>query len=182
MGPGDGRSMGSPMSRKRVANVELQEARAGDRPVLRRLMQLYLYDFATIEDWDLGDDAVYGDARRIEGFWRDPRRRSFLVRVDGKLAGFAIIREGAHFAGEGTREISEFFVLRRYRRRGVGEEVARAIFDAFPGRWEVAQAARNVDAQAFWRRVLGRYTRNRCTEEARPDGQGVLQRFDNSAR
>ena len=121
-------------------------------------------------------------ATRIEGFWRDPRRRSFLLRVDGTLAGFAIIREGAHFAGEGTREISEFFVLRRYRRRGVGEEVARAIFDAFPGRWEVAQTARNVDAQAFWRRVLGRYTQNRCTEEARPDGQGVLQRFDNSAR
>ena len=174
--------MGLRMTRKRAANVEVQEARPGDWPVLRRLMQLYLYDFAAIEDWDLGDDGLYGDARRIEGFWRDPRRRSFLVRVDGKLAGFAILREEAHFAGEGTREISEFFVLRRYRRRGVGEEVARATFDAFPGRWEVAGAARNVEAQAFWRAVIGRYTNNRYAEVARPDGNGVLQRFDNSAR
>ncbi len=81
-------------------NVDVQEARAGDRPVLRRLMQLYLYDFAAIDRWDPADDGLYGDARRIEGFWRDPRRRSFLVRVDGKLAGFAILREGAHFAGD----------------------------------------------------------------------------------
>lgn len=163
-------------------NVDVQEARAGDRPVLRRLTQLYLYDFAAIDRWDLGDDGLYGDARRIEGFWRDPRRRSFLVRVDGKLAGFAIVREGAHFAGEGTREISEFFVLRRHRRRGVGEEVARALFDAFPGRWEVAEATSNVEAQAFWRAVIGRYTHGRYEERARPDGNGVLQRFDTTAR
>lgn len=160
--------------------IELRQARSHEFPILERLMQLYLYDFAAIDDWDLGEDALYGDARRIEGFWRDPRRRSFLVRVDGKLAGFAIIREVAHFAGEGTREISEFFVLRRYRRRGVGEEVARAIFDAFPGRWEVAEAARNLEAQAFWRAVVGRYTKHHV-EVARPDGNGMLQRFDNTA-
>ena len=163
-------------------DVELREAGREDTPVLLRLMQLYLYDLGTIDGWDVGDDGLYGTAALMGGFWTDPKRRSFLVRVGGRLAGFVLIRDGAHFAGEGTREISEFFVLRRYRRRGVGEEVARAIFDAFPGRWEVAQTARNVDAQAFWRRVLGRYTHNRCTEEARPDGQGVLQRFDNSAR
>jgi predicted acetyltransferase len=104
--------MGLRITRERATSVEVQAARPGDRPVLRRLMQLYLYDFAAIEDWDLGE-GLYGDARRIEGFWRDPRRHSFLVRVDGKLAGFAILREEAHFAGEGTREISEFFVLRR---------------------------------------------------------------------
>jgi len=170
------------MSRKRVANVELQEARAGDRPVLRRLMQLYLYDFATIEDWDLGDDAVYGDARRIEGFWRDPRRRSFLVRVDGKLAGFAIIREGAHFAGEGTREISEFFVLRRYRRQGVGSEAARQVFDMFPGKWELTQITSNTAAQVFWRQVIGEYTGGRYLEQPRPDGEGTMHRFDTARR
>jgi predicted acetyltransferase len=164
-----------------AVNVDVREARPDDRPALRRLMQLYLYDFATLEGWDLGDDGLYGDARRIESFWRDPLRRSFFVCVDGELAGFVIVREGAHFAGEGTREISEFFVLRRYRRRRVGEEVARSMFDAFPGRWEVAETARNVEAQAFWRAVIGRYTRGRYEELARPDGNGVVQRFDNSA-
>src|SRR5439155_1261576 len=109
-------------------NVEVGEARREDTPVLRRLMQLYLYDLGTIDGWDIGDDGLYGIEARIEGFWTDPNRRSFLVRVDGKLAGFALVRDGAHFAGDGTREISEFFILRRYRRRGAGERVARGVF------------------------------------------------------
>src|SRR5947208_14301299 len=133
-------------------DVELREATRQDTPVLRRLMQFYLYDLGTIDGWDVGDDGVFGDAAKIEGFWADPKRRSFLIRVDGRLAGFALVRDGAHFAGEGWHEISEFFVLRRYRRRSVGTEIARRLFDTIPGKWEVTEPRRNVEAQAFWRR------------------------------
>jgi predicted acetyltransferase len=104
---------------------------------------------------------------------------SFLVRVDSALAGFVLVRDGAHFAGEGTRDISEFFILRRHRRRGVGTETARRVFDKFRGKWEVTQLTRNVDAQAFWRRVIATYTGGRYEERPRPDGKGVMQRFDN---
>jgi predicted acetyltransferase len=158
--------------------VELQRARAEDVPVLRRLMQLYLYDFAAIDDWRIGEDGFYGDAARIAGFWADPRMTSFFVRVDGALAGFALVREAAHFAGAGTRDISEFFILRPHRGRGVGRQAARWLFDAFPGKWEVTQITSNVAAQTFWRRVIGEYTGNRYEEGPRPDGQGVMQRFE----
>src|SRR5436309_2459316 len=105
--------------------IELREARAHEFPVLERLMQLYLYDFAAIDDWAIADDGRYGNAATIESFWKDPQMTSFFVRVDGVLAGFVLVRACAHFAGEGTRDISEFFILRRHRRRGVGAEVAR---------------------------------------------------------
>src|SRR5437867_2389469 len=162
--------------------VELRLAHAQDLPVLRRLMQLYLYDFAAIDDWALGDDGLYGNAATIEGFWTDPRMTSYLVRVDGVLAGFVLVRDGAFFAGDGTRDISEFFVVRRHRRRGVGREAARLTFDKFPGKWEVTQLTSNVEAQAFWRRVIGDYTGGRYEERPRPDGRGVMQRFDTTHR
>ena len=158
--------------------VELRQAREHEVPVLRRLMQLYLYDFAAIDDWAIGDDGLYGNAATIEGFWTDPRMTSYLVRADGVLAGFVLSRDGAYFAGDGTRDISEFFILRRHRRRGIGGEVARRMFDAFPGKWEVTQLASNVEAQKFWRRVIGEYTGGRYEETPRPDGRGVMQRFD----
>src|SRR2546426_3847548 len=122
-------------------NVEVGEARREDTPVLRRLMQLYLYDLGTIDGWDIGDDGLYGSEARIESFWTDPKRRSFLIGVGGGLAGFALIRDGAYFAGDGTREISEFFVLRKYRRGRVGERAVTRVFDMFPGKWEVAELA-----------------------------------------
>jgi hypothetical protein len=52
--------------------IELRQARAQDLPVLRRLMQLYLYDFAAIDDWSIGDDGLYGSAKVIEDSGRTP--------------------------------------------------------------------------------------------------------------
>src|SRR5439155_26882757 len=131
--------------------VELRQARAQELQVLRRLMQLYLYDFAAIDDWAIGEDGLYGNAATIESFWNDPRMTSFFVRVDGALAGFVLVRDGAHFAGEGTRDISEFFILRRHRRRGVGTETARRVFAKFRGQWGGPQLTSNGEPQAFGR-------------------------------
>jgi predicted acetyltransferase len=161
--------------------VELRKARKHDVPVLRRLMQLYLYDFAAIDGWTIHADGLYGDAN-IEGYWTDRRRTSFLLYADGALAGFVLVRDGAHFAGDGTREISEFFVLRRHRRQGVGAEAARQVFDMYPGKWELTQITSNVTAQAFWRQVIGAYTGGRFQELPRPDGAGTMHRFDNARR
>jgi len=165
-----------------MMKVELHQARGKDIPVLRRLMQLYLYDFAAIDDGAIADDGLYGDAATIESFWTDPRMTSFLVRVDGTLAGFVLVRDRARYVGDGTREVSEFFILRRHRRRGVGGETARRVFDKFPGKWELTQITSNVEAQAFWRRVIGDYTGGRYEEQPRPDGKGVMHRFDNARR
>jgi predicted acetyltransferase len=62
--------------------------------------------------------------------------------------------------------MNEFFVLRKYRRQGGGEQVARLLVDQFPGRWEVAELAENTVAQAFWRQVIRRYTGGRFGEIA----------------
>jgi predicted acetyltransferase len=165
--------------------VEVTPARPEEVPLLRRLMQLYLYDLAAIDGWDLADDGTYGSAERIERFWTEADRHAFVVRVDGRVAGFVLVRRGAQTTNDpDTHEVSEFFVLRRYRRRTVGEQVARQVFDRLPGRWEVVEMASNVDAQAFWRAVIGRYTGGRFEDfDWQRGGLGHrVQRFDTGRR
>lgn len=53
--------------------------------------------------------------------------------------------------------MSKFFVMRKYRRRGVGAQAARLLFDRFPGRWNVRELTANEPAQKFWRSVTGAY-------------------------
>ena len=74
--------------------------------------------------------------------------------------------------------MAEFFVMSKYRRRGVGSEAARFAFDRFPGRWEVREMAANTPAQAFWRRVIGDYTGDNFTERRLDDGAWLMQSFD----
>jgi RimJ/RimL family protein N-acetyltransferase/predicted acetyltransferase len=174
----------SAIAGSRPPAVELEEATTAEIPTLRRLMQLYLYDLATVADWDVGGDGTFGDTEVIERFWGFAMgRHALLIRASGQLAGFVLLREGSYYGEPGTREISEFFVLRRYRGQGVGERAAIAAFDRFVGPWEVREFAGNVPAQRFWRTVIRRYTGGSFTETPRHDERfsGIVQHF-NSAR
>jgi predicted acetyltransferase len=120
-----------------------------------------------------------GNADRIEHFWTDERRQRYLVRVDGKLSGFVLTRVGTYFSGDNAQEISEFFILRKYRRQGVGQSVATRLFDGFGGTWEVAVMKTNTPAQHFWRRVIADYTGCRYEGFSAPYGSTdfVIFRF-----
>jgi predicted acetyltransferase len=50
--------------------------------------------------------------------------------------------------------MGEFFVMRKYRKGGVGTEALRQIFAMRPGVWEVAIVERNAAAKAFWARAI----------------------------
>jgi len=73
--------------------------------------------------------------------------------------------------------------MRKDRRRGVGEHVARTVFDRFRGRWEVSELRENTAAQSFWRRVIGRYTGGnfRAVELDGPRWHGPAQAFESKA-
>ena len=79
------------------------------------------------------------------------------------------------------RAIAEFFIMRKYRRRGIGCAVACQIFDRFPGKWEVQQMVSNQRAQFFWRRVIAHYTNGQYHEVTLHDERwhGPVQFFDN---
>ena len=78
--------------------------------------------------------------------------------------------------------MGQFFVMKRYRRAGVGTQGARFIFDQFRGKWEVGQMPLNLPAQAFWRRTIAEYTHGHFVEHELHDERwdGFLQCFDNS--
>lgn len=156
-------------------SVQIRPAASEEHAVLSALLQLYVYDFSEMLGLDVGDDGRF-QTPVVEG------RDAFLVRVDGKLAGFALIASKSRLTGEdGVHDVAEFFVVQRYRRSGVGEKAARSLFDRYPGRWEVRQKTENARAIAFWRRVIDRYTGGRFVEEMLDDDRwrGPVQRFDN---
>jgi predicted acetyltransferase len=154
-------------------------ASEAQEPVLRRLMSLYVYEFSDLMGLDVEEDGSF-NLPELTCYWRDPWRHPFLLRVGGKLAGFALVHQRSRLTGaEGTHDMAEFFVLRRYRRQGVGEQAARALFARFRGPWEIRERAANVPAIAFWRRVIERHTEGRFQEVNWADHawQGPVQLF-----
>jgi predicted acetyltransferase len=164
-------------------NVHVAPAGPEDRARLLALVPLYVYDLSELLGLDVGDDGQFRPPP-LDNYWTDPRCHPFLVRVDGTLAGFALVQRRSRLDGdESVTDMAEFFIMRRYRRRGVGERVAASLFDRYRGPWEVRQKIANTPATAFWRRAIARYTGGRFDEVVLDDERwrGPVQRFDSSA-
>ena len=162
-------------------SIELTRATLAEKPVFASLLELYLHDFTEYDGADIGPDGRFG-YDFLDAYWIEATRTPLLVRVDDKLAGFALLKRGSTLLNDpDVMHVSEFFIMRKYRRRGVGGETARRMFDLFPGRWEVSEMAANVPAQAFWRKVIGACTNGRFEERPWDNARwrGPVQWFDN---
>jgi predicted acetyltransferase len=121
--------------------VTVRLATAPDRAAIENMMQLYTHDFS--EHWtgraegDLDDRGRFA-AYPLDPYWTDPSHVAFLIHVDAKLAGFALINTLSHTRQPLDRNVAEFFIVRKYRRSGIGLQAAHAIFDLYPGQWEAA--------------------------------------------
>lgn len=137
--------------------------------VLRNLMQLYLYDFSEMlceePEGHVDERGLFDAGWEVDRYVRQVGYRAYLLRVDDHWAGFALISERADKAPDGRgRNIDEFFVMRCYRRQGTGRWMAEQVFDHWRGFWQIAQIGPNRAAQAFWRRVIDRYSGGRYRE------------------
>jgi predicted acetyltransferase len=138
--------------------IRLTPATLEDRPVLSNLYQLYIHDFTDFVDLELGDDGRF-TYDPLPPYWSERNRFPFLVKADGRLAGFALVKKGSDFSGNPeVWDIADFFVVRGARGQGVGYRVAEEIWRRFPGPWEVRVMITNAPALAFWTRAVSRFT------------------------
>ncbi len=158
--------------------IEVNQANLEDKCVLRNLLELYAYDFSKFDQADVDSHGLYG-YEYLDNYWIEDGRRPFLVKIDGKLAGFVLVRTINEAEACLVHSIAEFFILRKYRKNGVGRAVAYQVFDMFPGQWSVAEMASNLPAQAFWRKIISDYTNGNFEEKWFDDAdwRGPIQRF-----
>jgi len=163
--------------------VEIAVATHEQKPVLKWLLELYAEEFAQMKGERVAQKQMFVDGEYLELYWQKPEWVPLLILYHDKVAGFALVVSEGYSATRGiTRVLPEFFVLKKYRRQGIGKQAAFQIFDKFPGRWQVMESDFNAAGQEFWRKVIGEYTGNQYTDNVleNQDWQGQVQSFDNS--
>lgn len=146
-----------PMQRYDVRHVD-----RGHEPVLRNLLELYCHDMAEWFDIDADDQGRYNYS--TERLWTGDERVYFAYAGEAPV-GFALVGSAAPYSDvAGTRDLHEFFVVRRHRRHGLGRLLAAHVWGAHPGPWLVRVYQRNRPALPFWRAAVGAYTGGRGEE------------------
>jgi len=131
-------------------SVSIRPATAADKPIIASLLQLYLYDMTEFMPFTIGVDGRF-EYGFLDRFWRHP----YLILSASEIAGFALIVDECPLTGRSPCWfMAKFFVLRAYRKRGIGKAVLDMVLIAHPGPWHIAVPLANRAAQAFWGRAL----------------------------
>lgn len=159
--------------------VRLEKATISQKSVLRNLLELYIYDFTEFEPIDVDEHGLYG-YKYLDNYWTEENRYPFFIKVNGSYAGFVLIRKiDEDSFGNRVYSVAEFFVMKKYRRLGVGKRAANIIFNTFKGTWKVGQIKNNIPAQYFWRKVISEYTKGNFKEVREENWNGPMQEFSN---
>ena len=161
----------------KLENVQLIKATIDNKSIVRNLIQFYRYDFSEYNQEDVQDNGLFPEYPYLDEYWNDPNHRyPYLVKSDNKYIGFVLVK----FTASEQRNyfsIGEFFIARKYRRKGVGRAVATQIFDMHIGDWGVHQIKTNHAAQAFWNNVIDQYTHGNFSTRWEDDKR--IQTFKN---
>ncbi|WP_437599505.1 GNAT family N-acetyltransferase [Sorangium sp. So ce590] len=152
------------------STVVLDEAISSDALLLSNLIELYIHDLSDVfPGIELMADGRFG-YDKLPLYWSERDRRfAFVLRCGGRVAGFVLATRGSPAAADpDVLDIAEFFVLRRYRRSGVGRRAAVLLWQRIPGKWTVRVSEGNAGALAFWRGVVAEFTNGAATESTRP--------------
>lgn len=155
-------------------NYKIMKACSKDVELLQNLLQFYIYDFSEFIDIDVTENGIFREYP-IGKYFTETGHFPYLLLVEGKYAGFVLVQ----FVQEERKSyftVAEFFIMKKYRREGLGKLVAKEIFQLHKGSWEVFQMSKNKPAQNFWRNVINDFTSGKYSERV-IEGKRVTQEF-----
>lgn len=164
-----------------AANLELLPADLEHAGIIRNLYQFYAYESS---DWEAEDVEVDGrfyvhDAH-MDRYWQSPGWSASLVLVDGFIAGFVLV-ERSELPGIDGLELADLFILKRYRRQGIGLAVARQLLCQGECDWLLRCYREDGPAVAFCQALVADLPRS-VSSIALDDDPGLLNFLITPAR
>lgn len=84
-----------------------------------------------------------------------------VIHPDNERSRRVLERAGMRYWGRKQcyqAEVAQFFIMRKFKRQGIGRQVAYQCFDRFPGIWKVMVFPGNEGSYRFWRTVIKHYS------------------------
>jgi predicted acetyltransferase len=179
-------------------NVTVRLCGMEEKFIINNIYPLYLHDLSEVWEHKINRYGVFenDDTRTLleqnrvfDIWWEHPNVLfPYLITVDHLPAGLAFVATSPFIPCPHYIDyyMNEFFLLRTYRGKGIGEEAVRQIIEKLPGHWEVQTnpTERNERAKHFWRRTLNICTNGKYSEElghSAEDGEKLIFRFRTSS-
>lgn len=100
----------------------------------------------------------------LDPYWTEDYHFPFFILVDNEIAGFSLIRK---WPEENMMDMGQFFILRKFKGKGIGRKAFLESVTMFPGRWLTRVLTNNIGALKFWKKVIGEISNRNFNDEVK---------------
>ena len=138
-------------------DIKIELVKKEEKEILRNLMEKYRYEFSQYDDLDTNNLGLYG-YDYLDNYWTEENRFPYFIKVNNKLAGFVMINDYPEVKMDTNYSISEFFIIYKYRRQGIGKYAVEYVLNKFKGKWQLKYHPKNEISKIFWTKTISEYT------------------------
>ncbi|KJB86260.1 hypothetical protein AZ66_19890 [Paenibacillus sp. E194] len=133
-----------------VVKVELNQ-----KIILKHLMTLFLHDLSEFnEEQEFNQESGLFEFDAFEWFFEKEGLFPFFIKHEDDIIGFILLQSSPYTNPERYDYlINSFFILKKYRRKGLGKQAVQDLFQQCPGRYAIGQLSNNIPAIQFWRKI-----------------------------
>lgn len=137
--------------------VELRRVNTDEKEIVYNLFNYYLYDMSEYTGWNLDSTGkIDFDTSILEIYWKEEDYYPYFILCDSEIAGFSFIRKDPF--NESFYDIGQFFVLRKFKGKGIGRRAFELSVSKYPGKWLTRVLPNNKGAMSFWIKVISEIT------------------------
>jgi predicted acetyltransferase len=141
-------------------NISIEPVKIEEKEILRNLLEKYNYEFSQYNTVDVNNLGLFG-YDYLDNYWTEQNRFPFFIKVDTKLAGFIMVNDYPEIKLDTNYTLSEFFIMYKYRRHGIGAYAVKYILDKFNGKWQLQFHPKNKISEKFWIKTINEYTQGK---------------------
>ena len=135
-------------------HIELLPTSIDQLSLIANLYQYYAYESSDWEQEDVeADGRFYIHQPHLERYWSEPDWSAQLILADGFIAGFLLI-ERSELPGVDALEFADLFILKKYRRQGIGRALVEQVILASQHSWIVSLYPQDPLAVPFWQAMF----------------------------
>ena len=138
-------------------NTVLRKLTKTDLPAFSMLWQFYQYHQSAFDHEDIDSAGRFDiDEEYLSEIAGDEDDcDAYFIVVEGKIAGFVTV-EPTEILGREMPELSDIFILPKYRSRGIAFSVVRQLMLDHALHWHVAVYEKDREALQFWQRLFAK--------------------------
>ncbi|CAN5304881.1 hypothetical protein BH10PSE19_BH10PSE19_10500 [soil metagenome] len=156
------------------SKIKLLSTTLDDYPIMQNMASYYSYDMSEYMGWAQQKDGKQSTGMNYIKYWQTENTFPFIIKYHDELVGFVIVDKKVSNISNDFN-MAQFFILRKFKGKGIGRHIAFQCFDKFCGNWEVFVMPGNEGAYRFWRKIIKAFMHHQFKEYTRTVGHETIR-------